>query len=268
LALLLLWKKGGVSLLAEMINFELSRLLKKRTSLFWGVVLLIALFTGVIEYLGMGTPKRTVFDAFSFSTSSIMPLLLAPIAGFFSGGALVEDSRSGLLSLIFSRGVSAFEYVTSKVITSALSQMCFIGITLIVFFVALLPFFPMGSIYIGAQRYSEAFAYNEPVTYTLFTALLFIAAAVAFNGIALLTSVWVKNTFVVMAAPTLLYMGLAYVMGMDATKVNLIDPYANLAFTVVDIPVSILHMVCYWAVIALVTHVLAIAAFTLKKDYM
>jgi len=62
----------------------------------------------------------------------------------------------------------------------------------------------MGTIYIGAQRYSEAFAYNEPVTYCLLIALLFMAAAVAFNGIALLTSVWVKNTFVVMAAPTLL----------------------------------------------------------------
>jgi len=68
----------------------------------------------------------------------------------------VADNRSGLLPLIFSRGVSAFEYVTSKVITSALGQMCFIGITLVVFFVALLPFFPMGTIYIGAQRYSEA----------------------------------------------------------------------------------------------------------------
>jgi len=48
----------------------------------------------------------------------------------------------------------------------------------------------------------------------------------------------------------------------------LLDPYANLALTDVSIPVSILHMVCYWAVIALVTHVLAIAAFSLKKDYM
>jgi len=54
----------------------------------------------------------------------------------------VADNRSGLLPLIFSRGVSAFEYVTSKVIASALGQMCFIGITLVVFFVALLPFFP------------------------------------------------------------------------------------------------------------------------------
>ncbi|HQD07951.1 MAG TPA: hypothetical protein PLG00_04525, partial [Coprothermobacter proteolyticus] len=259
---------GDISLLVEMIKFEINRLLKRRTSLFLGIVLLVALFTGVVEYLGISIPKRTIFDVFSFSTSSIMSLLLAPVAGFFTGGALVADSRSGLLSLIFSRGVSAFEYVTSKVITSALGQMCFIGITLVVFFVALLPFFPMGTIYIGAQRYSEAFAYDEPVTYCFLIALLFMAAAVAFNGIALLTSVWVKNTFVVMAAPTLLYMGLTYVMRMGPTKVNLLDPYANLALTDVSIPVSILHMVCYWAVIALVTHVLAIAAFSLKKDYM
>jgi len=261
-------KKGVISLLVEMIKFEINRLLKRRISLFLGVVLLVALFTGVVEYLGISIPKRTILDVFSFSTSSIMSLLLAPVAGFFTGGALVADNRSGLLPLIFSRGVSAFEYVTSKVITSALGQMCFIGITLVVFFVALLPFFPMGTIYIGAQRYSEAFAYNEPVTYCLLIALLFMAAAVAFNGIALLTSVWVKNTFVVMAAPTLLYMGLTYVMSMGPTKVNLLDPYANLALTDVSIPVSILHMVCYWAVIALVTHVLAIAAFSLKKDYM
>jgi len=125
-----------------MIKFEINRLLKRRISLFLGVVLLVALFTGVVEYLGISIPKRTILDVFSFSTSSIMSLLLAPVAGFFTGGALVADNRSGLLPLIFSRGVSAFEYVTSKVITSALGQMCFIGITLVVFFVALLPFSP------------------------------------------------------------------------------------------------------------------------------
>jgi len=129
-------------LLGEMIKFEINRLLKRRISLFLGVVLLVALFTGVVEYLGISIPKRTILDVFSFSTSSIMSLLLAPVAGFFTGGALVADNRSGLLPLIFSRGVSAFEYVTSKVITSALGQMCFIGITLVVFFVALLPFSP------------------------------------------------------------------------------------------------------------------------------
>jgi len=92
------------------------------------------------------------------------------------------------------------------------------------FFCCFASFFPHGTIYIGAQRYSEAFAYNEPVTYCLLIALLFMAAAVAFNGIALLTSVWVKNIFAVMAAPTLLYMGLTYVMSMGPTKVNLLDP--------------------------------------------
>jgi len=69
-------------------------------------------------------------------------LLLAPVAGFFTGGALVADNRSGLLPLIFSRGVSAFEYVTSKVITSALGQMCFIGITLVVFLLLCFLFSP------------------------------------------------------------------------------------------------------------------------------
>jgi len=101
-------------LLVEMIKFEINRLLKRRISLFLGVVLLVALFTGVVEYLGISIPKRTILDVFSFSTSSIMSLLLAPVAGFFTGGALVADNRSGLLPLIFSRGVSAFEYVTSK----------------------------------------------------------------------------------------------------------------------------------------------------------
>jgi len=132
-------------LLGEMIKFEINRLLKRRISLFLGVVLLVALFTGVVEYLGISIPKRTILDVFSFSTSSIMSLLLAPVAGFFTGGALVADNRSGLLPLIFSRGVSAFEYVTSKVITSALGQMCFIGITLVVFFCCFASFFPHGN---------------------------------------------------------------------------------------------------------------------------
>jgi len=71
-------KKGDISLLGEMIKFEINRLLKRRISLFLGVVLLVALFTGVVEYLGISIPKRTILDVFSFSTSSNN--VLAPCA--------------------------------------------------------------------------------------------------------------------------------------------------------------------------------------------
>lgn len=254
-------------MLIKMVKFERRRMLKKRRLLFLGIVLLIVLLWGIINYFGYGVSKRTSFDAFSFATSMMLPLLLPLLAGFFTGGAFAEDQQSGLLPLVLSRGVSPFQYVVSKAIVSAVGQGCFIGGILIVFLIVLFPFLPMGPIMEGAASYSRAFAYNQPAAYCLVIILIFAIAAVAFNGISLLLSVWIKNVFLVMVAPAILYIAALYSIGTDTHLEIMLNPYANLALMEFNVPLPLVQIALYWIVIALVSHILAVAAFSFKKDY-
>ena len=254
-------------MLIKMVKLEQRRLLKKRRLLFLGIIMFIALLGGIIIYFEHSTPKRTSFEVFSFATNMMLPLLLPLLAGFSTGGTLVEDRQSGLLPLVLSRGVSPFQYVTSKVIVSAVGQGCFISGILALFLIALLPFFPTGPILTYAARHSREFAANQPAAYCLVIALIFTIAAVAFNGIALLLSVWVKNAFVVMAAPIVFYIAALYSIGFDTPLEIALNPYVHLALGEFNVPLPLAQVVYYWIAIALITHTLTVVAFSLKRDY-
>ena len=254
-------------MLTKMLKFELSRLIRKRKLLWLAALGVIALLGGAINYLGHGTPQRTSFEAFSFATDLLLPLLLPLLAGLTTGDVLAEDGQLGLLPLVLSRGVSPFQYVFAKLIASVVGQVCFISGVLALFLVILMPFFPVGPILEYAAYGSRDFAASSPVAYCLAMALVYISAAVAFSGVALLVSVWVKNAFAVMVAPVILYFAALYTIGTDTPLAIEINPYPHLALELFRIPYTLSQVVAYWAVIALATHVLTVLAFSLKRDY-
>lgn len=252
-------------MLTKMLKFELSRLIRKRKLLWLAALGVIALLGGAVNYLGSGTPQRTSFEAFSFATGLILPLLLPLLAGLTTGDILAEDRQLGLQSLILSRGVSPFQYIFAKALGSIVGQICFMGGSLALFFVLIMPFFPVGPILEYTAYYGRDLAATNPGVYCLTVALIFVSAATAFSGIALLASVWVKNVFAVMVTPVVLYFAALYAIGTESLVA--INPYVRLALLEFSVPLTLSGVLIYWVVISIVAHVLAVLAFSLKRDY-
>ncbi len=158
----------------------------------------------------MGTPKRTSFEAFSFATDFILSMALPLLAGLSTGDLLAEDRHLGLVPLFMSRGVSPYQYIFGKAAGSILGQICFTGGLLIIFLLITTLLFPAGPILEYAADYAEAFAATSPAAYCMVLLLIYVIAATAFSGIALFASVWIKNIFVVVVIPVILYFGAFY----------------------------------------------------------
>lgn len=86
--------------------------------------------------------------------------------------------------------------------------------------------FPAGPILEYAADYAETLAATSPAAYCMVLLLIYVIAATAFNGIALFTSVWIKNIFVVMIIPVILYFGSFYLLLTFYIEIN---PYFYLA---------------------------------------
>ncbi len=252
----------------RLLKFELSRLLKERKLLLLGTVAVIALIGGVVHYLGYSTPRRTVSEAFSFATDLIFPLLLPLLAGIATGDILAKDIQSGLLPLIFSRGVTSLQYVLAKVVTGVIGQVCFVAAVLVIFAATLTPFFPSGPILTYAVDFAQDLAINNPWAYCLAMSLIYSFAAIAFGSIALLVSVWVTNTFAVMVAPIAIYIATVYALGMDTPSEISLNPYGNLALgQFYGLPFTLPQIAVYWMTIAAITSALTVLAFSLKRKW-
>ncbi len=252
-------------MLTNIIRLELKRILGKKKLLVLGILGIGLLITGVVIYLEYNTPQRTSFEAFSFATGYILPLALPFLAGLSTGDILAEDRHLGLVQLFMSRGVLPYQYISGKAIGSVVGQICFTGGLLITFLLTTFLLFPAGPILEYAADFAKAFAATNPMVYCLVLLLIYVCAATAFSGIALLVSVWIENIFVVVVTPTILYFAALYSLSM-----SLINPYCYLALNegVSSSPsFTFLKVVGYWITISVTVHVLAVMAFSLKKDH-
>jgi len=254
-------------MLSRMFRFELLRLIQRRRLLFLAALGFALLMGGAVTYLGYHTPQETSLEAFSFTTDQILPLLLPLLGGFATGGALAEDGATGLRPLIMSRGVSPRTYILAKALGSVVGQTGFTAGLLAATLLALMPFFPFGPILQFSARYAEDLAATNPLLYCLSVSAIYTSAAVAFSGISLLVSVWVRNGFVVMAAPLVVYIAALYSLDPNSHLVA-INPYFRLAVGEAYGPgFTLLGSIVYWILIAVVAYSAAVLAFSLKRDY-
>lgn len=255
-------------MLRNIIRLELKRLFGRKKLLVLGILGIGLLIIGTISYLEMWTPQRTSFEAFSFATGIILPMALPLLVGLSTGDLLAEDRRLGLVPLFLSKGVSPYQYIFGKTMGNIIGQTCFTGGLLIIFLLISSLLFPAGPILVySADYYAGTLAANNPVAYCLGLLLIYVCAATAFSGVALLASVWIKNILVVMSIPTIIYFGLFYLLITSFIEVN---PYCYLALnegSFSTLPLTFSKAGLYWITISFTTHALAIVTFSLKKDY-
>jgi hypothetical protein len=252
----------------RMIKFEMHRMLKRRKLLAFCVIAIAVLAGGAVEYLDYGTPQRTSLEAFSFSTALVLPLLLPILASLLTGDSLAEDHRMGLLPLIISRGIAARVFILCKAIASVVTQVLFFAVVLLLFLLALTSSFPEGPIFEYALALPDNLAVTNPLAYCLGLSAIYAFAAAAFAGTALLVSVWVKNSFVAVVSPTVMYVAVLYLVEFLAPEETLLSPYMMLNLLELRTAPSLLYVMMYWIMIAIVMHALAVLSFCLRRNHL
>lgn len=229
-------------MLSRVFRFELRRLIRRRRLLFLAALGFALLMGGAVTYLDYQTPQATSLEAFTFTTNQILPLIM-------------------------SRGVSPRTYILAKALGSVVGQTCFTAGLLAATLLALMPFFPFGPILQFSARYAEDLAASNPLLYCLSVSAIYTSAAVAFSGTSLLVSAWVRNRFVVMAAPLVVYIAALYSLDPNSHLVA-INPYFRLAVGEAYGPgFTLLGSIVYWILIAVVAYSAAVLAFSLKRDH-
>lgn len=233
-----------------------------------GVIAIALLAGGAVNYLSYYTPQRTSFEAFSFSTTLILPLLLPILASLLTGDSLAEDYRTSLLPLIISRGISARVFIFCKAIVNVVIQILFFGTVLSAFLLALMSGFPEGPISEYALALPNSLAAANPLAYCLGLLASYAFAAAAIAGTALLVSVWARNAFVVMVSPTVLYVASLYLLSFLVPEATLLNPYLLLALGELRAAPSLLYVMMYWITIAIIMHALAVLSFCQRCNHL
>lgn len=255
-------------MLIAMFKFELQRLFRRRKLLLLAILGFALLMGGAVSYLDYGVSRRTSYEAFVFAADLILPLLLPFLGGFATGDILVEDLAMGLQPLILSRGVSPRTYALAKALGAVVGQVCLIGGLLGAALLALMPFFPVGPISMFSAGVAPDLAAASPLLYCFSVSLVYVAAAAAFCGVSLLFSVWVRNSFIVMAAPMVLYIVALYALDVNSPLIA-INPYVRLTLQQSGIPgLTLLNAIGYWVLIGTVAYAAAVLAFSLQRDYV
>ncbi|HBK85418.1 MAG TPA: hypothetical protein DDZ53_05245 [Firmicutes bacterium] len=252
----------------RMLKFELRRLFRRRKLLLLAILGFVLLMGGAVNYLDYGTSRRTSFEAFIFVTDLILPFLLPLFGGFATGDTLAVDRLIGLPALIMSRGVSPLTYILAKALGAVVGQVCLIAGILGVALLALMPFFPVGPLSMFSGGLVPDLAAVNPLLYCLSVSLVYITAAVAFCGVSLLLSIWVKNRFVVMASPVVLYIAALYALDVNSPLIA-INPYAHLLLEqAAGAGFTLLGVIGYWALLRTFFYTAAVLAFSLQRDYV
>jgi hypothetical protein len=244
-----------------MLRFELRRLFRRRKLLLLAILGFVLLMGGAVNYLDYGTGRRTSFEAFIFATDLILPFLLPLFGGFATGDTLAVDR-------LMSRGVSPRTYILAKALGAVVGQVCLIAGILGVALLALMPFFPVGPFSMFSGGLAPDLAAVNPLLYCFSVSLVYITAAVAFCGVSLLLSVWVKNRFVVMASPVVLYIAALYALDVNSPLIA-INPYARLLLEqAAGAGFTLLGVIGYWALLGTFFYTAAVLAFSLQRDYV
>jgi len=258
----LLCRERKYEMLGNVVKFELKKQFRKRLlTLAFMEFMLSAVGLGI--YLTYSTPQRTSYEAFSFSIFTILPMALPLFAALSTGITLAEERSLGLLPLFLSRGVSPCKYILGKTIGSMMAQTCLTLGTLGAFLLATHMFFPAGPILTFGATCGQSLALENPLAHCMASILVYVLAALAFNGTALFVSVWVSNIFVVAATPTILYFAAFYISALMNSNLN---PYLYLALNQHG-PSTFASVAVYWIIAAVFSHGLAVLCFSLKKNW-
>lgn len=244
---------------------ETKRLFSERKTWIVSILTLLVFIIGVNEYFIMHSPRRTACEAFSFVTTDIFPLFIPVMVGFSTGDMLVKDRRTGILKLYFARNITPLKYILSKVVAGLCSQICLMSAILLLCLALLhviLPYGPAAEYY---ARFSEYHAFIEqPLLYCIHLILVYILAASAFGSLAIFSSIWIKNGFIVSLVPTFFCFGTLYLLPASWEKWI---PYQYLHLGAYSKLPTLSTVIMYWLIFYAVFSIISVAVFCLKQDY-
>jgi hypothetical protein len=196
---------------------EFHRLFYRKNWFVFSFLILLGFYIqGIETYFDPNHPNS--FDAFLYAhgegAGALLPGIFPLVISLFAGSSLAWDRRTGFETYLFTR-TNYRIYLASKLISTAISSFVFVLLTdLIAFLYSCFRYstFSYTPITENAPGYVSSLYMNSPFGYVFLIMLNGALAAIAIAFISVVISIFVKNIYIVLALPWLLFLFLQFAL--------------------------------------------------------
>lgn len=158
---------------------------------------------------------------------SVVPAFFALLVPLISGDSLAQDRRTRYTEYIRMR-VSAKQYILYKIMAAAISSGIFIVFTAMLAFLYSLFTYESPSDLSQVESYPPTFAFDlfvdHPYLYMMMTTLNMAVMAMVVSTAALLSSIFIRNAYVVLTIPFIIFLLLQVAFNSIGTSVARYSP--------------------------------------------